>query len=159
MEKKTMVRPLEIKSLDENGVFEGYGSVFGNVDSYGDIVVKAGAISGLSIGYTVDDSSFGDNGQKYLKEINPWEISVVTFPANDLATVTGVKNASQILTIRDFEKHLRDLGFSQSKAVAIASNGFKAIETIDAQREVEDEMHAQLLQSLRNLTNTIKGCK
>jgi len=31
---------LEIKALDEKGTFTGYGSVFGNVDSYGDVVVK-----------------------------------------------------------------------------------------------------------------------
>lgn len=39
-ERKTL--PLvELKALDgDNGGFAGYGSVFGNVDSYGDIVVK-----------------------------------------------------------------------------------------------------------------------
>jgi len=30
----------EIKSLDEEGVFEGYGAIFDNVDSYNDIIVK-----------------------------------------------------------------------------------------------------------------------
>jgi HK97 family phage prohead protease len=29
---------LQIKSLSEDGTFEGYGSIFGNVDSYGEIV-------------------------------------------------------------------------------------------------------------------------
>lgn len=31
-------RPFELKSLDDDGTFTGYGSVFGNVDSYGEIV-------------------------------------------------------------------------------------------------------------------------
>ena len=35
---KTIQMPFEIKSLDENGAFTGYGSVFHNEDSYGDIV-------------------------------------------------------------------------------------------------------------------------
>lgn len=30
--------PLEIKAIGEDGSFEGYGSIFGNVDSYGEVV-------------------------------------------------------------------------------------------------------------------------
>ena len=30
--------PLEVKALSDDGTFEGYGSIFGNVDSYGEIV-------------------------------------------------------------------------------------------------------------------------
>lgn len=36
LEKKSF--PFEIKATDENGTFEGYASVFGNVDSYGDVI-------------------------------------------------------------------------------------------------------------------------
>ena len=44
MKTKTLDRPLEIKAEDvaADGTFEGYGSVFGNIDSYRDIV-EAGA--------------------------------------------------------------------------------------------------------------------
>tara|TARA_R110000868_G_scaffold332147_2_gene593192 strand:- start:1709 stop:2383 length:675 start_codon:yes stop_codon:yes gene_type:complete len=38
MQIKTLDRPFELKALSEEGVFEGYGSTFGNVDSYDDIV-------------------------------------------------------------------------------------------------------------------------
>ena len=38
MKTKRLEIPLEIKSVDENGTFTGYGSVFHNEDSYGDIV-------------------------------------------------------------------------------------------------------------------------
>ena len=31
-------RPFELKSVDDTGIFTGYGSVFGNVDSYKEIV-------------------------------------------------------------------------------------------------------------------------
>jgi HK97 family phage prohead protease len=36
--------PLDVKSLAEDGTFEGYGAVFGNVDSYGEMVMP-GAFS------------------------------------------------------------------------------------------------------------------
>jgi HK97 family phage prohead protease len=41
MNKKQIIRPLQIKSLDDaSGSFEGYGAIFGNIDSYGDIIVR-----------------------------------------------------------------------------------------------------------------------
>jgi hypothetical protein len=30
--------PLDIKAVGDDGTFEGYGSIFGNVDSYGEAV-------------------------------------------------------------------------------------------------------------------------
>lgn len=36
--------PLNVKALSEDGTFEGYGSIFGNVDSYGEIV-ESGAFT------------------------------------------------------------------------------------------------------------------
>ena len=38
MRLKYLARPFECKQLDESGSFEGYGSVFGTVDSYKEIV-------------------------------------------------------------------------------------------------------------------------
>ncbi|WFU84371.1 HK97 family phage prohead protease [Bradyrhizobium sp. CIAT3101] len=38
MEK--LSRPFEVKEWDEQGTFSGYASVFGNIDSHGDIVAK-----------------------------------------------------------------------------------------------------------------------
>lgn len=37
---KTIDRPFEVKSTTDDGVFEGHASVFGELDSYRDIVVK-----------------------------------------------------------------------------------------------------------------------
>jgi len=55
-------------------------------------LLKARALSGLSIGYspvryTIDTKS----GIRRLAEIDLWEISLVTFPANAAANVTVVK--------------------------------------------------------------------
>jgi HK97 family phage prohead protease len=43
--QKQFTSPLEVKSLDEGGSFEGYASVFGVQDSDGDVIVK-GAFKG-----------------------------------------------------------------------------------------------------------------
>lgn len=40
MAVKYLDRPFELKDIDEKGKFTGYGSVFGELDSYRDIVVK-----------------------------------------------------------------------------------------------------------------------
>lgn len=170
---------------DEQGVFEGYLAVFGNVDSYGDVIergafkntlakaektrsqrgekylfpilwqhsphepiggflemreddfglyvkgqldldielgrraysgMKKGYIRGLSIGYDVVKQAW-DGQIRRLKEINLWEGSVVTFPANPLANVSAVKadekggEAGVNRKARDFKTI-----FSQAKA-------------------------------------------
>lgn len=38
MDLKYIDRPFEVKAVDDEGIFTGYGSVFGNVDSYKEIV-------------------------------------------------------------------------------------------------------------------------
>ena len=190
---------LEIKSLGEQGEFEGYASTFGNVDAYGDVVakgafietistktpvllwqhdteqvigtikeiyeddhglyfkgellvgkvqkaseayelLKANAISGISIGFCVKDYEIKD-GIRILKTVDLWEISLVTFPANQKANVTSVKNMS----IREIEETLRDAGFSISNAKGIISR-------IKNLRE-EDET----LIAAKKLLHTLKG--
>jgi HK97 family phage prohead protease len=38
MDLKYIERPFEVKAVQEDGTFDGYGSIFGNVDSYKEIV-------------------------------------------------------------------------------------------------------------------------
>lgn len=92
-------------------------------------LLKAGAIGGLSIGYRTRVEEWNNETcVRMLKEVDLWEVSLVTFPANPEAQVSTVKAAS-IKTIRDFEAVLRDeLGFSHAQAKAIASRGFKSAE-------------------------------
>ena len=57
-------------------------------------LMKSGIVRGLSIGYTVKSSRRNpDSGVRELLEIDLWEISVVTMPANHAARVTIVKHA------------------------------------------------------------------
>jgi len=197
--KKYLARPLQLKEVNDDGTFVGYGSVFHVEDDYKDVVVpgafvkslsehktlgrmpallwqhnssqpigvweemieddhgllcrgrlliddvqqakeahallKAGAISGLSIGYrTIVDEYDRESGISTLKELELWETSLVTFPANDAARVTGVK------TIRDFEKFLRESGYSKSEACRIASKGFPRSDSGPDTEEIEKLM-------------------
>ncbi|MGX1196381.1 HK97 family phage prohead protease [Parvibaculum sp. MBR-TMA-1.3b-4.2] len=182
----------EVKSLKEDGTFEGYGSVFDVLDSYQEIVAKgafteslkeraakkrplpmlwqhnsrepigfytevkeddygllvkgqllvdkvarateayhlmqAGVVTGLSIGYWVRESSRDEKtGIRTLMQLDLEEISPVTFPANDEARIEAVKFKlahGALPTKREFEKILREAGFSKSQTVTIANHGF-----------------------------------
>ena len=55
-------------------------------------LIKSGAVSGLSIGYNVKKSSIDRKSSvRNIYEIDLWEISVVTFPANVHSKITFVK--------------------------------------------------------------------
>lgn len=145
---------IEVKSLDADGRFAGYASVFDVVDSQRDRIkrgafqkslriretpvkllwqhqwenpigvieqifedarglyihgrllmdvakareahalLKAGALRGMSIGYQVKQSRRDpDTGVRELLEVELWEVSIVTLPANAQAYVTVVKGA------------------------------------------------------------------
>jgi len=113
-------------------------------------LIEAGILDSMSIGYTIKDYEYDmKKNVRYLKQINLGEVSVVTFPCNDQAAITGIKGLP--ITIREFEEFLRDAGYSQKQAKAIASGGFKAI---DNQRDVEDDAMIKLLD---NFTTKLKG--
>ena len=106
-------------------------------------LMKAKAVTGLSIGYrTIVDEFDRDTGITTLKELDLWEVSIVTFPANDLARIENVKS---ITTVRDFEEFLRESGFSKSEALRIASNGFErresAAENAENKKLIERSIH------------------
>ena len=92
-------------------------------------LISFDAIDGLSIGYRVIDEEYNrDTGVTTLKELDLLEISIVTFPANELATISDIKSLLEkgnLPTLKEFEKFLRDAGFSRSQAVAITNHGLK----------------------------------
>jgi uncharacterized protein len=173
---------------DEEGMIEGYGSVFDVVDNGGDIIapgafkqslasgrkvkmlyqhdasavigtwktveedqkglrvsgkilttvkagseayeyVKAGAIDGLSIGYRTV-KSMDRNGKRVIMQAELWEVSLVTFPMNEMARIDAVKAAEAFKDFqegnaaslkRNVEEYLREAGFSNVEAKAGAS--------------------------------------
>jgi HK97 family phage prohead protease len=218
---KFMSEPIQHKSValtlkrepDNDGVFEGYASVFGVVDQGMDVVergafrkslgsrkvkmlwqhdmsqpigvwddiyederglfvrgrllkevekgreamalLRAGAIDSMSIGYrTMEAIPEGDGRVRKLMEVDLFEISLVTFPMLPDAKVTNVKS---ITTERDFERFLRDAGYSRKEAVALTLHGFKALQR---QRDAGDEEAVTegvdaLLQSLSKLKESL----
>ena len=179
----------------DDGTFSGYGSVFGNVDSYREIVapgafsdslkalkasgdplpalwqhnsnqpiggydlleeddhglklegwlmvneiplaaqahalMKRRVVKGLSIGYYVKADSYDEKeGIRTLTKLDLVEVSIVTFPANPEAQVDAVKaklQAGELPTLREFEKSLREQGYSKALAEKIAAGGFKQL--------------------------------
>lgn len=92
-------------------------------------LMKAGAVSGLSIGYWVRESSFDEKtGIRTLTKLDLVEISLVTFPANDDARIDAVKMKlahGGLPTLPEFEGVLREAGFSKTQAAVIANRGLK----------------------------------
>ena len=110
-------------------------------------LAKAGALTGLSIGYGVKDSSIDKKtGIRQLKDLDLYEVSLVTFAMNEKATITHVK--TKPATERELEEYLRDVGYSHTEAKKIVSEGYKAIA---GQRDVE----GQELHNLFNLLSKI----
>ena len=85
-------------------------------------LLKMGALNGLSIGFMSKEWAYDRETEvRTLTAIDLWEVSLVTFPANEKARVTNVKSADELLTPKDAEKALRDAGFSKSDATAFVS--------------------------------------
>ncbi|MCH7379335.1 HK97 family phage prohead protease [Acinetobacter higginsii] len=208
---------LEIKAVQEDGFFSGYGAVFGNIDWYNDVILpgaftasleewaaknkfppvlwnhndgepigvytklyeddkglyvegklliddvpraksthallKAGAIDGLSIGYITRKAKMQTNGIRELVELGLTEISIVTKPANERTLITSVKSKldeGELPTLPEFEKFLRESGFSKSQSVAIASKGLRSLLS-------ESEEKIKEAKSISNALNILKG--
>lgn len=107
--KKCISKPSKIKLLWQHNTSEPIGIIEElNEDAHGLYIkarllldlpkaretyslIKNEAISGLSIGYRIDDFNYDLKGVRYIKRLTLLEISVVTFPANTEATITNVK--------------------------------------------------------------------
>ena len=134
-------------------------------------LLKQGALKGMSIGYRTQDYVIDQtSGIRRLKKVQLLEVSIVTFPANDKAKITGVKFLPR--TIREFENWLREAGnFSKKQAKAIASDGWKGIgeshredddikDPLDDRRDADKEavtIMQSLVQSLKGNTHAKQG--
>ena len=101
--------------------------------------LKAGSLSGLSIGYILKDWEYDRNkGAFLLKEIDLWEVSLVTFSSNDEARVSDVKSAfahGDIPSQKSIERVLRDVGLSRTQAKAFMADGYRALSLRDAEED------------------------
>ena len=98
--------------------------------------MKAGSLTGLSIGYMLKDWEYDRTKDAFLlKEIDLWEVSPVTFAANDEARISDVKSAfarGETPLPKNFERVLRDVGLSRSQAKAFMAEGYGALSQRDA---------------------------
>lgn len=114
--------------------------------------LKAKSVEGLSIGFTIDDY----NDMEYnstlnavaLNKIDLREISVVTFPANDQAQVTNVKNENGIINKRQLEKILRDAGLSKSEAMKLIACGYNALDCIRDEEQKSIELFSHIFDKI-----------
>lgn len=201
MKMKHIEVPLQIKAADDGVTIEGYGSVFGNIDAYGDTIapgafagslaehedkgtspamlwqhnpdwpigkwtqiaeddrglkvtgtladtqqardvaalVRMGAITGASIGFITRKAEMNhENGVRTLTDIDLWEVSLVTFPANEAARVEA--RAAQIadMGLSEIEGLLRDAGMSRREAKTVLSR----IHSLSSQRDAEERKEA-----------------
>ena len=224
------------QASDDAGTFSGYGAVFGNIDSYGDIIkrgafvnslsewnakgklppmllqhgggmfgggaddmlpvgkwlsmeedrkglkvegqlfamntergqyiyegLKSGVLDGLSIGFVTQNSEeeiVDGERLRILTEIDLWELSIVTFPANGKARIAAVKTQ-----LRDIEDSLRDAGLSRAdslKAISVLKRqgllrdaGVPEIAPRDAVAPEDERAVAELLASLDRTTGSM----
>ena len=215
MTMKTKAFAFKVKAADDEGVIEGYASVFGVRDSYNEIVMpgafakslarhqregtyplmlwqhnpdepigvwlemnddgkglyvkgkllrgvrradealimlKNSAVQGMSIGYREIDVEPSSNGEaRKLNELELYEASVVSFPANRRARVETVKQIlldGNLPSMPEFEKYLREAGFSKTQAAAIASRGLSHLLRSESVSDQANDA-AALLRALR----------
>ncbi len=87
------------------------------------------AVRGLSIGYQVKDADYDADGNRLLKEIDLWEVSLVSLAMNPLARIEAAKarlsrDGEYVPTAREFERTLRDAGYSRKIAATLVGKVF-----------------------------------
>lgn len=116
------------------------------------VLTKRKAVNGLSIGFITKKSERDEeSGIRTLLAIDLWEVSIVTFPANTKARITDVKSLPT--NIREFEGHLRDVGFSAQAAKSIASSGFKAADNARDEQAALAELSSIMQRNAKILFN------
>jgi len=117
-------------------------------------MAKSGLL-GFSIGFDVnpDKDSYeivkrGGKTIRYLKKIDLWEASLVTFPANIRARITNVKSIQEIEEAlktgdpRELERILREAEFSRQAAKALVSR--IQFEQREADEEADEGLERKL---------------
>lgn len=118
-------------------------------------LAKAGIVTGMSMGYYALKEKIGGDGVRDLLEVEVMEGSLVTFAANEKATVTSVKqflqDSSVLPSLKDFEGFLREAGFSKTQATAIAGKGLAHL--LRGEPEAKQLADEDLLRGIRAALN------
>lgn len=115
-------------------------------------LAKMKAKKAFSIGYNAIDYDYNNNRSiRYLKEIELFEVSFVTFPANTRAKMLAVKSLEGAETEREMERALRDLGLSKKASVYVAS---LCKNSLRDSGKIEGKGLSNILGSLKQLNNS-----
>ncbi len=116
-------------------------------------LLKMGALNGLSIGFVSKQWAYDrDTEVRTLTEVDLWEVSLVTFPANGKARVTNVKAATDdIAAPKDAERILREAGFSKADATSLVSRVMRMGE--ERRDSVQSTAHA--MNAAQRLLNSL----
>ena len=147
---------------DDKGLFM-FGELTPGMDEAKTVkaAMQHGTIDGLSIGYGLnrDDVEMvekEDGTVRVIKNVSElYEISIVTYPADDAARVdlSSVKSAlDQVESIKDFEDFLREAGgFSKSLATATASRAKRLFSQSESEKsKLPDELQRIIAANLQN---------
>ncbi len=111
------------------------------------VLAKDGIIDSFSIGFRMLKGTMDRERDAYLiQEAKLMEVSLVTFPANPLATISEVKSKSEAIEAeRAMSGILRDAGYSkQMVKLALSGQLVKRHEAVDSQDQ-------EITQKLKNL--------
>ena len=77
-------------------------------------LMRDGVVDRMSIGFMIPQgkSDYDEDGTRHIREVKLMEFSPVTFPANEAAIITGVKNIEQALefaTVSDYPALIKRL--------------------------------------------------
>jgi HK97 family phage prohead protease len=118
--------------------------------------MKVGSIKEMSIGFFTKNYDRAKDGIRLLKEIDLFEVSLVTKAMNSQALVTGFKSFE---TLRDIEQTLKDNGFSNTEAKTLISKikefSSKRDASEDNQRDA-DATKQKIITDLNNFINNLK---
>lgn len=115
--------------------------------------IREKAVSGISIGYSVNKARHDPvTGVRHLIDLALVELSIVGSPANDLARIDTIKTKlayGTLPTLPEFEKLLREAGFSKTQAAVVANRGLAHL--------LRSESEAPATSSARDLVEALKG--
>ncbi len=131
-------------------------------------LMKAGDLGTMSIGYITQKATIDPATKvRNLKQISLKEVSLVSFPMNEDAKVTAVKNVEECETLADIEDALEEKGFTRTESRGIISKIKKMSKghsdqcdadtgNTDDQCDADSEMVNALLSGIKSVNTQLK---
>ena len=143
----------EVKETDEGLYVKGrinLGTVQGQEAL---ALLQAGDIDSMSIGFIPKDFAYNENDEtRILKEIDLFEISLVTMPANEKALITAVKSIDNIEDMKGVYNLLSSKGINKKAAETL----IEKIESLSLkERGTKEESKGPLIKMINDIGSLI----